>query len=93
MADYMVETYLSRVRPNELEVAAARARAAARELADAGVPVRHLRSVLLSEDEICLHFFSAPSISDVQEVLVRAGMEFERIGPAVTAGDGREEEG
>lgn len=89
----MVETYLSKVRPGDLEGAVARARAAATELAGAGVPVRHLRSVFLSEDEVCLHFFRAPSMSDVQEVLVRAGLEFERIGPAVTAGDGRGEDG
>lgn len=41
MADYVVETYLSRVRVRDLEGAAARARAAARELAEAGVPVSH----------------------------------------------------
>jgi hypothetical protein len=93
MADYMVETYLSRVRTSDLEGAAARARAAARELADGGVPVSQLRSVFLSEDEICLHFFRAASIEDVQEVLERAGLGFDRIDPAVTAGDGREEGG
>jgi hypothetical protein len=35
-------------------------------------------------------FFQAPSLSDVQEVLARAGLEFERIGLAETAGDGAE---
>ncbi len=91
MDEYVVETYLSKIYTSELEGVAARARAAARELADEGVPVSHVRSVFLSSDETCFHFFRAPTVSDVREVLQRAGLEFDRIGPAVSSEEGREE--
>jgi hypothetical protein len=90
MDEYVVETYLSRIYTCDLEGVAARARAAARELADEGVPVCHVRSVFLSADETCFHFFRAPTANDVREVLGRAGLEFDRISPAVSAEEGRE---
>ena len=89
MTDYVVEAYLSMARAGELERAAARAREAARELTETGVPVRHLRSVFLPSEETCFHFFEAPSEGTVREVLTRAGLDFDRIGPVVTAEAGK----
>ena len=89
MADYVVEAYLSSAREGELEHAAARARVAARELTEAGVPVRHVRSVYLRGEETCFHFIEAPSEEAVRTLLTRARLDFERLGPVVTAEAGK----
>ena len=89
MADYVVETHLSTAGEEEVGRAAVRVLSPAQELTDTGVHVRHLCSVFLSEDETYFHFFEAPSIDAVREVLMRAWLEFERIGPVVTSEDGK----
>ena len=83
MSHYVVETYLSNLRPEALEASAARVRRAAAELSDEGVAVRHLRSVFLAEDETCFHFFEAPSIDAVQQASERAGIATDRIAPSL----------
>jgi hypothetical protein len=83
MAHYVVETYLSNIRPETFQASAARARRAAAELSDEGVAVRHLRSVFLAEDETCFHFFEAPSIDAVQQASERAGIATDRIAPSL----------
>jgi hypothetical protein len=41
--------------------------------------VRHLRSVFVPEDEMCLHFFEAPATDAVVAVSRRALFSYERI--------------
>jgi hypothetical protein len=89
MTEYVAEAYLSTARETELSDAAARARIAAQELAESGVRVRHLRSVFMPAEETSFHFFDAASEDDVRELLTRAGLEYERLGPVVTAEPGR----
>lgn len=79
MATYVVEMYVPRGRAGERSKLDRRARAAASSLAAEGVPVRHVRSVFMPEDEICLQFFEAPAPDAVVETARRARLQYERI--------------
>ena len=79
MTTFVVEMYVPRGRAGERTKLDRRARAAASSLAAEGVPVRHVRSVFMPEDEICMHFFEAPGSEAVVEVSRRAGLRYERI--------------
>jgi len=79
MPGYSLELYLPRGQAAALDDAAARARRAAEELSREGTPVRYLRSLYLSEDEICFHVFEAPSRESVAEAARRAGLDDSRI--------------
>jgi len=83
MAQYVVETYLSKVGPERFEASTARMRRAVEELRDEGVHVWHLRSVFLADDETCMHFVEAPSLDAVRTLSERAGIASFRIGPTV----------
>jgi hypothetical protein len=63
-------------------------RRAATALTLEGLPVRHLRSTCLPEDELCFHLFEASADALVVEVGARAGAALERVVEAVddTAG-------
>ena len=87
MASYVVELYV-RATPSALENTAARARAAAEELAREGREIRYVRSIFLPEDETCFHLYEAASEEDVGEASVRAGMAFGRIVAAIDGRDG-----
>lgn len=73
MAQYLVELYLSRV-----PAGGGAKRAAAAELVE-GLPVRHLRTIILPGDETCLHLFEAPSAEAVRVACRRAGIRFDRL--------------
>jgi hypothetical protein len=77
MPHYIVETYLGR--GDDFVAAAALAGAAA-----TGFGVTHLRSTFIDEDEICLHWFEAPSLEAVREAASRAELECDRIVAAST---------
>jgi hypothetical protein len=89
MTDYVAEAYLSGVSAFALERVAARARRAERDLAQEGVDVRYVRSVFLRSEETCFHFVEAPSEGAVREFMTRADIDFDRIGPVVTAEAGK----
>jgi hypothetical protein len=76
---YIAESYLSRTRRGELASQATRARDAAQTLAEAGQQVAYLRSAFVPEDEICLHWFIAPSPAIVNELGRLAKLEFDRV--------------
>jgi hypothetical protein len=76
---YLVEIYHSKTRPEEALLAAARACAAAEEIASGGIAVRYVRSHFVREDETCLYLFEAPLASAVQEVCGLAGIAGDRI--------------
>jgi hypothetical protein len=67
-----------------LASAAARARAAADELAGEGVAVRHLRSIFVPEDETCFMLYDGPSAAAVEDAVARAGLACERVLEAAT---------
>jgi hypothetical protein len=79
MPSYIVESYLSRARRGELSSQATRARDAASALASEGQPVAYLRTAFVPEDEVCLHWFIAPSPAAVTEIARLAKLEFDRV--------------
>jgi hypothetical protein len=79
MPSYIAESYLSRTRGEELSSQATRARDAASALADEGQAVAYLRTAFVPEDEVCLHWFIAPSPAAVTEVARLAKLEFDRV--------------
>ena len=75
---YLVESYL----PTDgvgIEAIDAQARAAAEQLASEGVAVRHLRSILVPEDEMCVLHYDAPSRELALEAARRAGVTSDRV--------------
>jgi hypothetical protein len=61
----------------------ARLRSAAAELTAEGLPVRHLRSVLVPGDEVSFHLLEGPSPEAVERASVRAEIEFDRLVKAI----------
>ena len=85
MPEYVVETYLAR--GEDFRAAAALAAAAARHDGQ----VTHVRSTFIDEDEICLHWFHAPSVDAVRAAASSARLECDRIVASATAEtEGRE---
>jgi hypothetical protein len=80
---FIVEMYLSR--PEDLDLVDARARAAAAELAAEGAPVRHLRSMVMPGDELCLLTYEAPNGELALEACRRAKLVCERVVEAIEA--------
>ncbi len=83
MPRYLVEAYVPHSRAQDALAAGRRARALARELSLEGLPVRHVRTTFLPDDETCFHFFEASSLETVGELCRRAGIESPRIVPTV----------
>jgi hypothetical protein len=83
LRSYLAESHLPRIRSAELRDAARRARLAAEALAAEGLRVRHVRTSFLPDDEVCLHFFEAPSADAVSEAMRRAALAVDRIVEAV----------
>jgi hypothetical protein len=79
MPSYIAESYLARTRSGELSSQATRARDAALALAGGGQEVVYLRSAFVPEDEVCLHWFIAPSTAIVTELGCLAKIEFDRV--------------
>jgi hypothetical protein len=84
VAEFLVESYISRADPVHVDERAERARMAAEALTREGTPVRYLRSIFVPEDEICFYLFDAPSAEGVREAASRAALAFERITEAVS---------
>ena len=70
--EFLVETYLEH---GDLE----RARLAGGSAFPEQSGVRHLRTVVIPEDESLLLFYEAPSVAAVREVLSSAGIACDRI--------------
>ena len=79
MPSYIAESYLSRTRHTELGALATRARDAAQALAGEGQDVAYLRSAFVPEDEVCLHWFIAPSPAVLSDLARLAKLEFDRV--------------
>jgi Protein of unknown function (DUF4242) len=86
MPTFVVESYLTRHRAENLGGTAADIRRAAEELSRSGLPVRYQRSDFLADDEFCLHFFEAESAQAVAEALERAGVVCDRIVETMSSG-------
>jgi hypothetical protein len=80
---YLVEAYLPRSRARDASASGRRARAAAEELSREGLPIRHVRTTFLPDDETCFHLVQASSAAAVDELCRRAGLGQVRIVGAV----------
>jgi Protein of unknown function (DUF4242) len=90
---YLVERYVPVVSPAELERALEQLKETTLELQSEGAHVRYLGSTIVPEDEACFCQFDAPSEELVAEANRRAGIEFDRIVPAVAVSVAAEEGG
>lgn len=71
---------------------AERVHAAGAALAARGLPVRHLHSIFVPGEETAFHLIEAEDVSAVERALHDAGLDAERISPAIAvAGEERRE--
>jgi hypothetical protein len=78
---YLAELYL----PSSASAAemAALARTGAARAARSGAVVRFVQTVFVPEDECCYVLYEAGSAADVAAAASHAGLEFDRVSPAV----------
>ena len=89
---YLAEVFAPRGDAEAQGADAERIRAAATALAATGIRVRHVQSVLVPGEETAFHLLAAERQATVERVLRDAGLEAERISPAIAvAGDERGE--
>ena len=81
---FLVERYIPRLRPADIDLLASRLTAATTELRAEGRDVHWLRSYALPDDETCLCIFTASARTDVEEANRLAGSAYERIVETLT---------
>jgi len=84
---FLVESYVV-ASPEAFDDACDRARRAA----ESASGIRYVDTTYLPGDETVLHLFDAPSVDALDEAGRRAGLEFERIVPAVNDRTGERKE-
>jgi hypothetical protein len=84
MPTFIVERYLPGAPVEELRAGVSRCQIAAAEMRSEGRQVRHVGSVFVAEDELCLCTFTAPAPEMVAEVNRRADFAYARISRAET---------
>jgi hypothetical protein len=84
MPTFIVERYLPGAALEELRDGISRCRLVAAEMRAEGRHVRHVGSVFVAEDELCLCRFTAPAPEMVAEVNRRADFAYAQISRAET---------
>jgi Protein of unknown function (DUF4242) len=79
VASFLLESYTAHREPAGLDELIARARTGAEAATLEGIEVRHVRSFLAPDDDICFHVFEAPSAEAVIRVSELANFDNERI--------------
>jgi hypothetical protein len=88
---YLAEVFAPHGDAEAHHAEAERVSAAATALTARGIRVRHVHSVLVPDEETAFHLLAAERRAAVERVLREAGLEAERISPAIAfAGNGRE---
>jgi hypothetical protein len=80
---YLVELFVSRGAGDGLEARVQRARRAADDLRQAGLPIHYRRSIFVPDEETWFLLYEADLIDLVREAVVRAGLSPERVSEAV----------
>jgi hypothetical protein len=88
MPTYLAETFMAAVDPDTGRAGERAARSAARALTRDGTPVRLSGSIYVPDDEICLLSFEAPTASDVERVVAKAGLRLLRVVEAIPSRKG-----
>jgi Protein of unknown function (DUF4242) len=76
---FLVERYWPGINRSRLADAEERMRAAVRDLARTGVPIRILSSTFIPAEEVVLTLFEATQEDDVVEANRRSGVPFDRV--------------
>jgi hypothetical protein len=76
---FLVESYVARAPSPDVHDLAELAESGAEIGAREGIPVRHVRSFLAVDDDICFHFFEAPSRQAVERMIEVAHLDHQRI--------------
>ena len=79
VTSYLVERHATGLNELRARTLATQVQAAADAMTRRGVPVRHLYSIFVPEDETCFHLLEAPSNEAVRTACSSAGLTFERI--------------
>jgi hypothetical protein len=82
-ACYLAEIFTPRCKPEEQRAQAELVHAASDALAGAGVPVLYLQSLFVPGEELALYLVEAEEPASVAHALHEAGLEAERISPAI----------
>ena len=84
MREFVGEHYLPAEGGREAGHCAKAAREAADQLRREGTQVHHVRSILIPEDETCIHLFRAESIEAVRVAAARASLPLDRLTEAIS---------
>jgi len=84
MAEFLLETYVSRSMGDGMTADVERARRAADAVRREGRSVELLRTIFVPEDETCFFVYRASSADDVREAARRADLPTENVVQAVT---------
>ncbi|HTW10427.1 MAG TPA: nickel-binding protein [Acidimicrobiales bacterium] len=84
MQEFVAEHYLPAEVTQDAGYCAKAARAAADQLRSEGTRVHHVRSILIPEDETCIHLYRAASIEAVRVAAARASLRLDRLTQAVS---------
>jgi hypothetical protein len=84
MREFVGEHYFPAEAARDAGHCAKAARAAADQLRREGTRVHHVRSILILEDETCIHLYRAESIEAVSVAAARASLCLDRLTEAVS---------
>lgn len=84
MVEFLAETYAPRSAPGVAAPRASEIALAAEQASRPGTPVRFLGAILVPEEETCFWLYQAPSAGAVRAAMTAAGLQPERITPAVS---------
>jgi hypothetical protein len=84
MREFVGEHYLPAQTAQDAGHCAKAAREAADQLRREGTQVHHVRSILIPEDETCIHLYRAESMEAVRVAAARASLPLDRLTGAVS---------
>lgn len=86
MPTYLVERYVPGMRLDRIRQGVSRCRQATNEMRAEGLAIRHVQSLVVIEDELCLCRFTAASTDLVEEANRRGDFPYSRISLAQAVG-------
>ena len=86
MQTYLVERYVPGMRLDRIRDGVVRCRQVASEMRSEGLAIRHVQSLVVIEDELCLCRFLAASAALVEEANRRSDFPYSRISLARVIG-------